>query len=275
MKDVQGIQRGKCNDPGCECEEYIAHKGSGSLRCEYCNHTPAQHVKIIALGACSSCGKDNCASYESEDPNKYTDCEYCGCKAECHAGAEKLRKPPKVPDVSASLPHGSMGQPMLASVGGGFQVRLDAYGKPVQTLDHGSCKCPGCPFPKRVEAGRVLDYCSRTCSKKHADMLIQRPGGHIQPRPPPSSGGKLVLTEEKFTVYGPSGSGPPMVATSMTASMTKPPPPPPSSAPLVTAHYPPSSSAPQVPKPCKQCGVRAANPGKSWCQQCFNDSQYI
>lgn len=94
MKDIQGIQRGKCNK--CECVEYRppppppgaeAHGKPVRLRCEYCDHTPVEHVKIIQLGECKQCGKDNCEKYESEDPNSYTDCQYCGCEAKHHAGA--------------------------------------------------------------------------------------------------------------------------------------------------------------------------------------------
>ncbi len=90
MKDIQGVQRGKCNT--CECEEYrTSPTQPGQLRCEYCNHTPGEHVKIIELGACSSCGKEHCDKYQSEDPNSYTDCEYCGCYAQLHAGADKRK----------------------------------------------------------------------------------------------------------------------------------------------------------------------------------------
>ena len=76
----------------CECEEYRTvssdgPSGGGKLRCEYCNHTPAEHVKIIDLGACSKCG--DCEKYESEELFSYTDCSYCGCGANYHAGAEK------------------------------------------------------------------------------------------------------------------------------------------------------------------------------------------
>ena len=101
MKDVQGIQRGKCNASGCECEEYRTSSGdgqsssaSGKFRCEYCDHTPVQHVKIIELGECRSCGKDNCEKYEFEDPNSYQNCAYCDCPANAHAGAEKCESPP-------------------------------------------------------------------------------------------------------------------------------------------------------------------------------------
>lgn len=94
MKDIQGVQRGKCNK--CECEEYMCpppgDKSSGGavrLRCEYCDHTPVDHVKIIPLGLCGKCGQDGCDKYESESPNYYSDCQYCGCAAQYHAGAEK------------------------------------------------------------------------------------------------------------------------------------------------------------------------------------------
>jgi len=89
MKDIQGIQRGKCNS--CECEEYRAPSASGVLRCEYCNHTPGEHVRMVDLGACNKCGKDNCDKYVSEDPNSYTDCQYCGCGANHHEGADACK----------------------------------------------------------------------------------------------------------------------------------------------------------------------------------------
>ena len=86
MKDIQGVQRGKCT--GCECEEYRPPPTAGHLRCEYCNHTPAEHLKMVELGACKQCGKDNCDKYVSEDPNSYTECQYCGCAASQHVGAD-------------------------------------------------------------------------------------------------------------------------------------------------------------------------------------------
>ena len=99
MKDIQGIERGKCNSPGCECEEYRTsstentsdseRRGGGKILCEYCGHTPVQHVKIIELGECKACGKDNCSKYEFDDPHSYSNCAYCDCPASQHAGAEK------------------------------------------------------------------------------------------------------------------------------------------------------------------------------------------
>ena len=90
MKDLKGYQRGKCNS--CECDEYMPpplESTPGRLRCEYCNHTPGEHVRIISLGACSKCGEDNCDKYEPEDDKSYSVCQYCGCDAVHHAGAEK------------------------------------------------------------------------------------------------------------------------------------------------------------------------------------------
>ena len=86
MKDIQGVNRGKCNL--CDCIEYMSPTESGHLRCEYCNHTPAEHVKIVELGACKRCGQGDCTKYESEDPNSYSECQYCGCSASAHEGAE-------------------------------------------------------------------------------------------------------------------------------------------------------------------------------------------
>ena len=83
--DRQGVMRGKCN---CcdECEEYIPPKEGA--RCDYCNHTPVDHVKIIKLGACKTCGEE-CEEYLSAKTNCYTECQYCGCAAVLHEGAEK------------------------------------------------------------------------------------------------------------------------------------------------------------------------------------------
>ena len=89
MKDVYGDQRGKCNS--CSCREYLAPSEPEHHRCEFCNHTPNEHVKIIDLGPCEKCGQGGCDAYESEDPNSYTDCQYCGCPAQHHEGAEDCK----------------------------------------------------------------------------------------------------------------------------------------------------------------------------------------
>ena len=89
MKDVQGIQRGKCNT--CDCEEYRSPPIPGQLRCEYCDHTPAEHVRIVELGACKQCGEDDCDKYVSDEPNSYSDCQYCGCSANQHEGSDACK----------------------------------------------------------------------------------------------------------------------------------------------------------------------------------------
>ena len=89
MKDKQGISRGKCTTPGCECSEYTAPQDTKGVRCDYCDHVPVKHLKIIKLGACS-CGE--CDNYESEDPWSYTKCGYCDCPAQRHKGAEQCNE---------------------------------------------------------------------------------------------------------------------------------------------------------------------------------------
>ena len=94
MKDVQGIQRGKCNS--CECIEYRTPEESGKYSCGYCGHRPVDHVRIIELGGCRT--KDcDCDKYSSDDPNSYTDCQYCGCTASVHDGAEACKLTKSVP----------------------------------------------------------------------------------------------------------------------------------------------------------------------------------
>ena len=87
MKDRQGIIRGKCTTPGCECSEYMTPQDSSSARCEYCDHVPVKHVKMIKLGACMKC--QECDKYETEEPGSYSNCGYCECPAQHHQGAEK------------------------------------------------------------------------------------------------------------------------------------------------------------------------------------------
>ena len=92
MKDVQGTLRGKCDQPGCNCKGYrraLLH--NHQLRCEYCDHTPAQHVTIIELGKCRECGKCDKYKYDSEEPCSDADCIICGCRAVHHVGAEECK----------------------------------------------------------------------------------------------------------------------------------------------------------------------------------------
>lgn len=90
MKDKQGVDRGKCTTPGCECGEYMAPQDSKGARCDYCDHVPVKHLKMIKLGACSGCGE--CAGYESEDRASYPSCSYCDCPAQRHKGAEQCNE---------------------------------------------------------------------------------------------------------------------------------------------------------------------------------------
>lgn len=53
----------------------------------------------------------------------------------------------------------------------GVQLRTDDQGQPVQTTVFGNCNYPGCSYPKRIEKGAVLDFCSRTCATKYAEMV--------------------------------------------------------------------------------------------------------
>ena len=91
MKDIQGIQRGKCNS--CECVEYRTPGDDGKYACGYCGHRPVHHVRIVPLGECRT--KDcDCDKYDSDDKNSYSDCQYCGCSASTHKGAEACKNTP-------------------------------------------------------------------------------------------------------------------------------------------------------------------------------------
>ena len=85
-KDVQGVLRGKCNGECCDCEEYYPPPEGKGLKCEYCDHVPANHVRIIQLGACRGCS--DCDKYDPEKETSYSECQYCGCEASQHKGAE-------------------------------------------------------------------------------------------------------------------------------------------------------------------------------------------
>lgn len=293
MKDIQGIQRGRCNSPGCECEEYRTSPtgessgASGRFRCEYCDHTPVQHVKIIELGACKACGKDNCEKYEFDDPNCYSNCAYCDCPASSHEGAEKLRKPQPQQQGGASTMVGQQASMMsgMAAASGGFQPRMDARGQPTQAIQMGTCKFPGCPYPKRLEGNKVHDFCSRTCAKKfqsqvgpgtqfiggHGGMSGGSHGpGHMTGQGPQSS--NAMMTSSGGPVSGGGGGGGGMSsgggsggsgpATAAIATYRQ----------VVVVSKGPAGQAPsqsQTAATCKNCGIRSANTGHSWCQICY------
>ena len=92
MKDIQGVQRGKCNSAGCECGEYMTVEGGQGILCEYCGHRPVDHVRIVTLGPCRSKDCGGCDKYESETSNSYSDCSYCGCPASVHQGADARKR---------------------------------------------------------------------------------------------------------------------------------------------------------------------------------------
>ena len=52
----------------------------------------------------------------------------------------------------------------------GFQPRHDAHDQPAKKITYGTCKCPGCTFPKQREGDKIHDFCSRTCAKKFNDL---------------------------------------------------------------------------------------------------------
>ena len=89
MKDKQGVARGKCTISECECTDYVKSKDSTGVRCDYCDHAPAKHLKAIILGACTNCGE--CLCYEPEDNGYYDNCEYCDCPAQHHENADKCK----------------------------------------------------------------------------------------------------------------------------------------------------------------------------------------
>ena len=70
-----------------------------------------------------------------------------------------------------SASHGSM----AASVDTGVKVRTDNSGNPVQNPQLGTCKLPGCDYPRRVEKGVAYDFCSQTCSRKF-DIMSSNSG---------------------------------------------------------------------------------------------------
>lgn len=43
-KDSQGINRGKCFEPGCDCDDFVIHKKG--TKCNNCGHVPTIHVKM-------------------------------------------------------------------------------------------------------------------------------------------------------------------------------------------------------------------------------------
>eukprot|EP00731_Ephydatia_muelleri_P002148 Em0001g2148a len=147
--DVQGTVRGKCNKCS-ECKVFMV-TSKGQIRCEYCDHTPTDHVRIIKLGACTSC--NDCKEYMPESPTEYSDCQYCGCSSACHKGADELRKPKR---------------PTTASTTATPNAMPSGNAKPAHL-----CIVPDCPYPKRTEGNKTHDFCSRTCAQKYQALQSQ------------------------------------------------------------------------------------------------------
>ena len=188
MKDRQGIIRGKCTTLGCECSEYMTPQDSNSARCEYCDHVPVKHVKMIKLGACLKCKE--CDEYATEEPGSYSNCGYCECPAQHHQGAEKCNKrhicicifvfyfnvvfSPR-PVVTQT----NMGPPTMPGA---------PSGGPPPTAP-GQCKIPGCTKPCFVEKGRVHEFCGRTHAelyKKQQKQQAPQPTPIVMYKAPPS-----------------------------------------------------------------------------------------
>lgn len=81
MKDAQGNWRGRCNNPGCQCDFFLSEDVACSA-CDYCGHPPSDHV-IMTLGPCTSCGDSECSEYV-EDVGEEGKCSYCGCTPADH-----------------------------------------------------------------------------------------------------------------------------------------------------------------------------------------------
>ena len=79
MRDRQGKWRVKCGFKACDCEEYFVEDAK-KIRCDYCNHSPADHCW---LGPCKECEEDEdieggCTKYEEDDDeNEDGVCSYC------------------------------------------------------------------------------------------------------------------------------------------------------------------------------------------------------
>ena len=85
--DVQGTVRGKCNKCS-ECKVFTV-TSKGQVRCEYCDHVPTDHVRIIKLGACTHC--NDCKEYMPESTTEYSKCMYCDCLSMDHKGADERK----------------------------------------------------------------------------------------------------------------------------------------------------------------------------------------
>ena len=141
-----------------------------------------------------------------------------------------------------------------------MQPKMSTTGVPVQTMALGACSCPGCPYPKRVEGGKVHDYCSRTCAQKHSQM---KSSFHQQKMALATQAGDKNSCVHHLAIYIF------IFFVAKAGSQASP------AAPVVTGPTPSQQLPQQVqmqPKMCKKCNQQPANPGRSWCETCFRQN---
>ncbi len=64
-RDMKGNLRGACQQPGCDCDEFVT-EGS-KIRCAYCEHGPAVHQLIP--GATAGSATTAATASEGTDPD--------------------------------------------------------------------------------------------------------------------------------------------------------------------------------------------------------------
>ncbi|CAI8018715.1 hypothetical protein GBAR_LOCUS11342 [Geodia barretti] len=194
MKDVQGIERGKCNS--CECIEYRPPPESGKLSCEYCGHRPTEHVRIVELGRCRTKGCD-CDKYTSEVPNSYSECEYCGCSASTHEGADALRKKqqphqaPQFTPQTATVPVMSVAGQMMTQQQSGMMGQPGKTGTPQATPVTSAGAHAGQPPPNAAKATAAA-----STAPAHSD--VQKV--HSKPSKPGKELVRVVLSPETLII---------------------------------------------------------------------------
>ena len=88
-----------------------------------------------------------------------------------------VRKPQPQPTLSPNVGAAVSSSPFVVGAGG-FQPRLDHSGLPTQSAHLGTCKLPGCQYPRRFEGNKVYEFCSKTCSRKYTQMM-STPSGNL------------------------------------------------------------------------------------------------
>ena len=77
-KDKQGHWRGKCTVQSCDCGSFLVEDAT-KVRCDYCDHVPVKHVKVLRSCTSEQCG---CQSYDEDDEEGT--CSYCGDSIKDH-----------------------------------------------------------------------------------------------------------------------------------------------------------------------------------------------